>query len=122
MFKFHEESKWIHNHHRELYPKGDGNRSELIVRWEGLFLKNRSELGPFSFQAVLQDSGDIIFLYHVVPSSLSDIDEERHERVAVGLCDIDGNNLADLLANHASEIVSDTSVYWHAMARPQGDG
>ena len=38
--------------------------------------------------------------------------------MTVGLCDVDGNKLADLLANHGSEIVSDTSVYWHAMARP----
>ena len=65
----------------------------------------------------MQESGDIIFLYHVVPSSLSDIAEERHP-MTVGLCDVDGNKLADLLANHGSEIVSDTSVYWHAMARP----
>ena len=39
--------------------------------------------------------------------------QELHP-VTVGLCDIDGNSSADLMEDHGSEIVSDTSVYWHA--------
>ena len=34
--------------------------------------------------------------------------------MTVGLCAIDGNNSADLMEDHGSEIVSDTSVYWDA--------
>lgn len=37
------------------------------VQWINVTLTDQPELGTFSFQSVLQENGDIFFLYHKVP-------------------------------------------------------
>ena len=42
--------------------------------------------GPFTFQAILHKSGDIIFAYKTIPKSINSIADEEHP-VKVGLSD-----------------------------------
>lgn len=44
------------------------NRGEMfLVEWRNVYMRNHTELGPFSFQAQVNKNGTIIFVYTLVP-------------------------------------------------------
>ncbi|CAF5125376.1 unnamed protein product [Rotaria magnacalcarata] len=56
-----------------------GNRSEVmyfrnstlfICTWKNLYLKNQEHIGAFTFQAILQNTGNIYFNYINIPSMI----------------------------------------------------
>jgi hypothetical protein len=67
------------------------NGTALVVEWGNVYLQNRegdhaNMEGPFTFQATLHDTGDIIFAYKTIPVVIKDIKDEEHP-VKVGLSD-----------------------------------
>ena len=64
----------------------------MIVEWTNVHLKGQSGNdttvleGTFTFQAILHNSGDIVFAYKSVPVLISTIEDEEHP-VRVGLSD-----------------------------------
>ena len=67
------------------------NGTALVVEWGDVYLQSRegdqgSREGPFTFQATLHDTGDIIFAYKTIPVVIKDIKDEEHP-VKVGLSD-----------------------------------
>jgi len=78
------------------------NKTSFTVQWDNVYLQevtvNSSQNDtngkpirnviekPFSFQATLKDSGDIIFVYKQIPFEISKINEEKHP-VKVGISD-----------------------------------
>lgn len=79
-----------------------------------VFLRAQPELGPFSFQAVLQESGDIVFLYQSIPSSV--IRMKAKIGLAIGNDETFKNLLVDEdYLKRDPKIESNTSVYWHAL-------
>ena len=78
------------------------NKTTFTVQWDNVYLQevtvNSSQNDatgkpirntidkPFSFQATLKDTGDIIFVYKQIPFEISKINEEKHP-VKVGISD-----------------------------------
>jgi len=73
------------------------NGTALIVEWSNVHLQGKdansssgsvsmSRQGPFTFQAMIRDDGDIAFSYKSVPRVISAIEDEEHP-VKVGLSD-----------------------------------
>ena len=79
-----------------MSPKG----TALIVEWSNVHLQGKDSnnssgdaakrqgnlAGPFTFQALIRDDGDIAFSYKSVPRVIDAIDDEEHP-VKVGLSD-----------------------------------
>ena len=82
--------------HLPLSPSG----TALIVEWSNVHLQGKDDnasgdasvkrqgtlAGPFTFQALIRDDGDIAFSYKSVPRVIDAIDDEEHP-VKVGLSD-----------------------------------
>merc|ERR1711976_334750 len=65
------------------------NGTTLVVEWANVFLQGSDGVyseGPFTFQAILHEKGDIIFAYKSIPTSISTITDDDHP-VKVGLSD-----------------------------------
>lgn len=70
------------------------NGTALVVEWGNVYLQSRDGSGsdsqnmegPFTFQATLHSTGDIIFAYKTIPVVIKDIQDEEHP-VKVGLSD-----------------------------------
>jgi len=58
----------------------------LIVEWKKVYLQEREKEGPFTFQVVLNSTGDIHFAYENIPLAITTIQDEEHP-VKVGLSD-----------------------------------
>lgn len=65
------------------------NGTTLVVEWGNVYLQGREEVqkeGPFTFQAILHQSGDIVFAYKTIPVNIINIEDAEHP-VKVGLSD-----------------------------------
>jgi len=65
------------------------NGTTLVVEWANVYLQGSDGghlEGPFTFQAILHQKGDIIFAYKSIPVSISMITDDEHP-VKVGLSD-----------------------------------
>eukprot|EP00096_Caligus_rogercresseyi_P003364 TRINITY_DN1626_c0_g2_i1.p1 TRINITY_DN1626_c0_g2~~TRINITY_DN1626_c0_g2_i1.p1 ORF type:complete len:477 (+),score=135.36 TRINITY_DN1626_c0_g2_i1:123-1553(+) len=65
------------------------NGTALIVEWSQVYLNESSRDsggGPFSFQAIIHSSGDIVFAYKSIALNISHIEDKAHP-VKVGLSD-----------------------------------
>uniref|UniRef100_A0A3Q3DD31 Plexin domain containing 2b n=1 Tax=Hippocampus comes TaxID=109280 RepID=A0A3Q3DD31_HIPCM len=62
------------------------NGTALVVQWDHVHLQDNYNLGSFTFQATLHDTGRIIFAYKEIPVELSQISPVNHP-VKVGLSD-----------------------------------
>jgi len=65
------------------------NGTTLVVEWANVYLQGGDGThleGPFTFQAILHQKGDIIFAYKSIPVSISMITDDEHP-VKVGLSD-----------------------------------
>ena len=65
------------------------NGTTLVVEWGNVYLQGREEVqkeGPFTFQAILHQSGDIVFAYKTIPVNIINIADAEHP-VKVGLSD-----------------------------------
>ncbi|XP_068742959.1 plexin domain-containing protein 1-like isoform X5 [Montipora capricornis] len=62
----------------------DGN--EFIIQWSNVILDNDPEAGSFTFQCVLNKTGEIKFIYHKIPFPVHNISVEGHP-VAIGISD-----------------------------------
>lgn len=58
----------------------------FIVEWKDVYLQEKEDMGPFTFQVHLNNSGDILFAYERIPLSIETIKDEEHP-VKVGLSD-----------------------------------
>jgi len=58
----------------------------LIVEWKDVYLQKREHEGLFTFQVILNSTGDIQFAYNKVPLNITTIHDEEHP-VKVGLSD-----------------------------------
>lgn len=58
----------------------------LIVEWKDVYLQKREDDGLFTFQVILNRTGDIQFAYNKVPLNITTIHDEEHP-VKVGLSD-----------------------------------
>ncbi|CAF0800440.1 unnamed protein product [Adineta ricciae] len=74
-------------------PSIGGNQSEIkyydnsthfICTWNNLYLRDQPNIGSFSFQAVLQDTGHIYFNYIQIPSMKISVENHPHH---IGLSD-----------------------------------
>ncbi|XP_059088137.1 uncharacterized protein LOC131884389 [Tigriopus californicus] len=111
----------------EVYLQETGKY--FLVQWINVTLIDQPELGPYSFQVILQENGDIVFLYHKISQALFYINNEFHP-VRVGLSKALPHNsqiksFQDLLANYQSpadlkknrliHITNNTSVIWQPL-------
>ncbi|XP_061613775.1 plexin domain-containing protein 2 isoform X2 [Phyllopteryx taeniolatus] len=62
------------------------NGTALVVQWDHVHLQDNYNLGSFTFQATLHDTGRIVFAYKEIPVELSQISPVNHP-VKVGLSD-----------------------------------
>ena len=65
------------------------NGTTLVVEWGNVYLQGREEVqkeGPFTFQAILHQTGDIVFAYKTIPVNIINIEDAEHP-VKVGLSD-----------------------------------
>ncbi|XP_063730065.1 plexin domain-containing protein 2 isoform X2 [Eleginops maclovinus] len=62
------------------------NGTALVVQWDHVHLQDNYNLGSFTFQATLHNSGRIVFAYKEIPVDLSQISSVNHP-VKVGLSD-----------------------------------
>ena len=65
------------------------NGTTLVVEWGNVYLQGGEEVqkeGPFTFQAILHQSGDIVFAYKTIPVNINLIKDAEHP-VKVGLSD-----------------------------------
>ncbi|XP_054621988.1 plexin domain-containing protein 2 [Dunckerocampus dactyliophorus] len=62
------------------------NGTSLVVQWDHVHLQDNYNLGSFTFQATLHDSGRIVFAYKEIPIEVSQISSVNHP-VKVGLSD-----------------------------------
>ncbi|KFM66847.1 Plexin domain-containing protein 2, partial [Stegodyphus mimosarum] len=60
--------------------------SSFVVQWNKVFIQGRMNDGPFTFQVVLKQNGDIVFGYKDVPYPISNISESHHP-VKIGISD-----------------------------------
>ncbi|XP_056153377.1 plexin domain-containing protein 1 isoform X2 [Lampris incognitus] len=62
------------------------NGNLFVVQWDKVLLQGLEAEGPFTFQAILQSNGTIVFNYRVVPLPVERIHSTEHP-VKVGLSD-----------------------------------
>uniref|UniRef100_A0A8C5HNA3 Plexin domain-containing protein 2-like n=1 Tax=Gouania willdenowi TaxID=441366 RepID=A0A8C5HNA3_GOUWI len=62
------------------------NGTALVVQWDHVHLQDNYNLGSFTFQATLHDTGRIVFAYKEIPVEVSQISSVNHP-VKVGLSD-----------------------------------
>ncbi|XP_011487301.1 plexin domain-containing protein 2 [Oryzias latipes] len=62
------------------------NGTALVVQWDHVYLQDSYNLGSFTFQATLHNTGRIIFAYKEIPTEVSRISSVNHP-VKVGLSD-----------------------------------
>ncbi|KAM7390328.1 hypothetical protein PAMA_008481 [Pampus argenteus] len=62
------------------------NGTALVVQWDHVHLQDNYNLGSFTFQATLHDTGRIVFAYKEIPIEVSQISSVNHP-VKVGLSD-----------------------------------
>lgn len=58
----------------------------FIVEWKDVYLLEKEDKGPFTFQVQLNHTGDILFAYDKIPLEIQTIKDEEHP-VKVGLSD-----------------------------------
>ena len=56
------------------------------MEWRKVYLQDKLNAGPFTFQATLLNTGDIIFVYSAIPVLVESIQDNEHP-VKVGLSD-----------------------------------
>ncbi|KAK2716813.1 hypothetical protein QYM36_007081, partial [Artemia franciscana] len=62
------------------------NGTALTVQWDQVVIHKRTDLGSFTFQLILKNTGDVLFVYKDVPVNIRDINDNKHP-VRVGLYD-----------------------------------
>uniref|UniRef100_A0A3Q3F4A8 Plexin domain containing 2b n=1 Tax=Labrus bergylta TaxID=56723 RepID=A0A3Q3F4A8_9LABR len=62
------------------------NGTALVVQWDHVHLQDNYNLGSFTFQATLHNTGRIVFAYKEIPIEVSEISSVNHP-VKVGLSD-----------------------------------
>ncbi|XP_055364551.1 plexin domain-containing protein 2 isoform X2 [Betta splendens] len=62
------------------------NGTALVVQWDHVHLQDNYNLGSFTFQATLHNTGRIVFAYKEIPVEVSQISSVNHP-VKVGLSD-----------------------------------
>ncbi|KAK5881559.1 hypothetical protein CesoFtcFv8_022342 [Champsocephalus esox] len=62
------------------------NGNVFVVQWDSVSLKDREAEGPFTFQAVLNKNGTIVFNYRDIPIPVEKMNSTEHP-VKVGLSD-----------------------------------
>uniref|UniRef100_A0A8D3DZQ0 PSI domain-containing protein n=2 Tax=Scophthalmus maximus TaxID=52904 RepID=A0A8D3DZQ0_SCOMX len=62
------------------------NGTALVVQWDHVHLQDNYNLGSFTFQATLHNTGRIVFAYKEIPIEVSQISSVNHP-VKVGLSD-----------------------------------
>ncbi|XP_037549868.1 plexin domain-containing protein 2 [Nematolebias whitei] len=62
------------------------NGTALVVQWDHVHLQDNYNLGSFTFQATLHNTGRIVFAYKEIPTGISQISSINHP-VKVGLSD-----------------------------------
>lgn len=62
------------------------NGTSLVVQWDHVHLQDNYNLGSFTFQATLHNTGRIVFAYKEIPIEVSQISSVNHP-VKVGLSD-----------------------------------
>ncbi|KAG8183289.1 hypothetical protein JTE90_004909 [Oedothorax gibbosus] len=62
------------------------NGTAFVIEWHAVTLQDAKIGGNFSFQATLMSSGNIVFVYEIIPVSIKDIGDDVHP-VKVGLSD-----------------------------------
>lgn len=62
------------------------NGNLFVVQWDNVHLKDREADGPFTFQAVLDRNGTIVFNYRDIPIAVESMNSTEHP-VKVGLSD-----------------------------------
>jgi len=72
------------NQHAKIRYLDDGKK--LVVEWKDVYLQERESEGPFTFQVVLHNDGDIWFAYQKIPIEIVSIKDDDHP-VKVGLSD-----------------------------------
>lgn len=72
------------NNNAKIRYLDDGEK--LVVEWKDVYLQERETEGPFTFQVILHDTGNIWFAYHTIPLEIVSIQDEEHP-VKVGLSD-----------------------------------
>merc|ERR1711936_176316 len=72
------------NNNAKIRYLDDGQR--LVVEWKDVYLQERETEGPFTFQVILHETGNIWFAYHTIPLEIVSIQDEEHP-VKVGLSD-----------------------------------
>lgn len=72
------------NHDAKIRYLDDGTK--LVVEWKDVYLQERETEGPFTFQVILHNNGNIWFAYHTIPLEIVSIQDEDHP-VKVGLSD-----------------------------------
>lgn len=62
------------------------NNTAFVVQWSNVMLKDKNPDGKFTFQIILLDNGDIVFVYKDIPFSIDTIPDKSHP-VKVGISD-----------------------------------
>nr|XP_058950833.1 plexin domain-containing protein 1-like isoform X1 [Pocillopora verrucosa] len=62
------------------------NGNEFIVQWSNVFLHDNPEAGGFTFQCMLNRTGEIVFSYHKIPIPVANISSVEHS-VNIGISD-----------------------------------
>ncbi|XP_023174706.2 plexin domain-containing protein 2 isoform X3 [Drosophila hydei] len=62
------------------------NGTAFTVVWENVTLQDKPNYGKFTFSATLHQTGDIVFVYYQLPTSINTIQDNQHP-VKVGLSD-----------------------------------
>ncbi|XP_055935702.1 plexin domain-containing protein 2-like isoform X2 [Argiope bruennichi] len=62
------------------------NGTAFVIEWHNVTLQDERKGGNFTFQTILLDNGDIVFVYKEIPVSVTEIGDEAHP-VKVGLSD-----------------------------------
>ncbi|KAK2716579.1 hypothetical protein QYM36_006908 [Artemia franciscana] len=69
------------------------NGTALTVQWDQVVIHNRTDLGSFTFQLILKNTGEVLFVYKDVPVNITDINDDKppfvlvNNPVRVGLYD-----------------------------------
>ncbi|RZC36176.1 plexin domain-containing protein 2, partial [Asbolus verrucosus] len=70
----------------DSYIRYVDNGTAFTVEWEKVALRDKPNVGEFTFQTTLHKNGDIVFVYQNVPFFITSIEDDHHP-VKVGLSD-----------------------------------
>ncbi|EDV46172.1 plexin domain-containing protein 2 isoform X2 [Drosophila erecta] len=70
----------------DSFVRLNDNGTAFTAVWENVTLQDKPDLGKFTFSVTLHKSGDIVFTYLLVPTSINSIQDKEHP-VKVGLSD-----------------------------------